>query len=169
MDPDVTGTMIRARAFERFLARNYAGVQIVDRRMGSYNVPHEQQVAEDTLRAHPHLDVIVDLMSPSVDGTLSVLDASPAIHGIKVIGFDLAGLPSLEQNPHLDCVIQADTRSMGRRAIELIHARQLGQSAPHVISLPPKLITRANIDSQEVRGMLSQDWTLGRWQWTSSQ
>ena len=169
MDPDVTGTLIRARAFERYMAQNYSGIQIADRRMGSYNVPHEQQVAEDTLRAHPNLDAIVDLMSPSVDGTLSALNSSPARHGIKVIGFDLSGLPSFARNPNLDCVIQADTRSMGRQAIELIHARRLGQPAPYVIDLSPKLITRANVDSDEVRGMFSQDWTPGKRQWSPSQ
>jgi ribose transport system substrate-binding protein len=169
IDADVTGTSIRARAFEQFLAEHYAGIQIVDRRMGSYNFSHEQQVAEETLRAHPNLDVIVDLMSPSVDGTLSALNASPGRRAIKVIGFDLAGLPSFQRNPNLDCVIQADTRSMGQRAIELIHARLLGQTAPYLTTIPPKLITQANINSDEVRGMLSQDWTLGRRQWSPSQ
>ncbi len=169
LDADVTGTLIRARAFEQFLAANYAGIQVVDQRMGSYNFPHEQQAAEETLRAHPDLDVIVDLMSPSVDGTLSALDASPERNAIKVIGFDLAGLPSFQRNPNLDCVIQADTRSMGRQAIEWMHAWRLGQTAPDVIHVPPKMITQDNINSDEVQGMLSQDWTLGRRQWSPSQ
>ncbi len=169
IDADVTGTLIRARAFEQFLAQKDAGIEIVDRRTGSYNFSHEQQVAEETLREHPDLDVIVDLMSPSVDGTLSALNASPGRHAIKVIGFDLAGLPSFQRNPNLDCVIQADTRSIGLQAIELIHATRVGQNAPHVIHVSPKVITQDNINSDEVRGMLSQDWTLGRRQWSASQ
>jgi ribose transport system substrate-binding protein len=169
IDPDVTGTLIRARSFEQFLAANYAGIHIVDRRMGSYNFPHEQQVAEDALRAHPDLDVIVDLMSPSVDGTLSALNAAPERRTIRVIGYDLTGSPIFERSPNLDCVIQANTLAMGRQAIELIRARLSGKTAPSVIKLPPKLITRANVNSDEVRGMLSQDWTLGRRQWSSSQ
>ncbi|MGA7340379.1 MAG: substrate-binding domain-containing protein, partial [Terracidiphilus sp.] len=100
IDPDVTGTTIRARAFEQYLVENYSGIRIADRRMGSYNVPHEQQVAEDVLRAHPDLDAIVALMSPSVDGTLSALGTTPAKRDIKVIGFDMAGLPSFVRNPH---------------------------------------------------------------------
>ena len=169
INPDLTGTIIRARAFEQFLADHYEGVQIVDRRMGSYNFPHEQQVAEDTLRAHPDLDVIVDLMSPSVDGTLSALNAAPARRSIRVIGFDLTGWPIFQRSPNLDCVIQENTLSMGRQAIELIHSRLNRQTVPSVTYLPPKLITQGNVNSDEVRGMLSQDWTLGRRRWSSSQ
>jgi hypothetical protein len=58
---------------------------------------------------------------------------------------------------------------MGRQAIQLIHSRLNGQSVPSVINLPPKLITQANANSDEVREMVSQDWTLGRRQWSSSQ
>jgi len=169
INPDVTGTLIRARAFEEFLVEHYSGIRIVDRRMGSYNFPHEQQVAEDTLRAHPDLDIIVDLTSPSVDGTLSALNAAPTRRAIRVIGFDVTGWPIFQRSPSLDCVIQANTLSMGREAIQLIHSRLNGQTVPSVVDLPPKLITHANANSYEVREMLSQDWTLGRRQWSSSQ
>jgi ribose transport system substrate-binding protein len=169
INPDVTGTLIRARAFEQFLVDNDAGIHIVDRRMGSYNFPHEQQVAEDTLRAHPDLDVIVDLMSPSLDGTLSALHAAPAQRSIRVIGFDFFSSPPFQQNPNLDCVIQANTLSMGRRAIEMINARLNGQKTPYITNLDPKLITRANVNSDEVRGMLPEYWTLGRERWSSIQ
>jgi len=169
INPDVTGTMIRARAFEQLLDENYPGIQIVDRRAGSYNFPHEQQVAEDTLRAHPDLDVIVALMSPSLDGTLAALDAAASRRSIRVVGFDVTGWPIFQRSSNLDCVIQANTLSMGRQAIELIHAHLNRQTAPSVIKLSPKLVTRANANSEEVREMLSQDWTLGRRQWSSSQ
>lgn len=169
INPDVTGIMIRARAFEASLSKNYPGIRIVERRMGSFNVPHEQQVAEDTIRVDPNLDVIVALMWTTVDGTLSALDSMPQGHPVKVIGFDSAGdLPSA-QKPSLDCVIQEDTRSMGQQAIELIHFRLLGKSVPSLVRLSPKLITRDNLNAPEVRRMLSQDWQFGRWRWSSAQ
>ncbi|MGA2170150.1 MAG: substrate-binding domain-containing protein [Terracidiphilus sp.] len=169
INPDITGIMIRARAFEQVLAQNYPGIRIVEERMGSFNVPHEQQVAEDALRANPDLDVIVALMSTTVDGTLSALDTTPERRSVKVIGFDDAGLPPFDQKRSLDSVIQGDTRSMGQQAIELIHSRLLGQSVPATAHLHPKLITRDNINTPEVRLMFSQDWTLGRWRWSPAQ
>lgn len=169
INPDVTGIMIRARAFERSLSENYPGINIVEKRMGSFNVPHEQQVAEDTIRANPSLDAIVALMWTSVDGTLSALDSMPEGHSIKVIGFDSAEALRFAQKPNLDCVIQEDIRSMGQQAIELIHSRLLGRSVPALVRLPPKLITRDNLNAPEIRRMLSQDWQFGRWRWSSAQ
>lgn len=172
IDPDVAGIMTRARAFEEFVTEHYPGIRIADKRMGSFNVPHEQQVAEDTLRANPNLDAIVALMSTTTDGVLSALDTIPEKSPAKVIGFDSAdssGSPPFEQKTSLDCVIQEDTRSMGQQAIELIHARLIGESVPAMVLLQPKLITRDNIDTPEIRNMLSMDFTLGRWRWRPAQ
>ncbi len=169
INPDVTGTMLCERAFEQALVQSSPGTRIVERRMGSFNVPHEQQVVEDTLKTHPDLDIVIALMSTTVDGALSVLDATPDRRAIKVIGFDIAGLAPFDRNANLDCVIQEDARTMGQKAVELIHARLLGQSVPALEYIHPTLITRENYNSPEVRQMLSQDWTLGHWRWSSIQ
>jgi hypothetical protein len=57
---------------------------------------------------------------------------------------------------------------MGQRAIEQIHAIHQGQSVPAVVSLKPHLITRENVHSPEIRQMMSYDWSLGRWAWSST-
>ena len=170
LNPDVTGIMIRARAFEEAVAAHYPGIHIIDKRMGSFNAPHEQQVAEDTLRNNPKLDAIISLMSTTTDAALSAIGTGGDSGSVKVIAFDSAGssgLPSFEQKPTLDCVIQQDSRSMGEQAVELIHARLLGRSIPAVVHLHPKLLTRDNINSSETRQALSMDFELGRWHWTS--
>lgn len=164
INPDISGIMIQSRAFEEFLAQNAPGIRIVERRMGTFNVAHEQQVAEDTIRANPDLDVVVAMMWTTIDGTLSALDSMTLAHPIKVVGFD--GLPRFQFRSHpLDSVIRADTRSMGRQAVELIHNKLLGRPVPSIVHLQPKLITRENVDSPEVRWMLS-----GRnWHWSPAQ
>jgi len=166
IDPDITGIMIRARAFEESLALNSPGIRIVEKRMGTFNVAHEQQVAEDTLRANPNLDVIVAFMWPTTDGTLSALDAAPTNHHVRIIGFDPFGFPPpFDRKASLDSVIREDTRSMGRQAVELIHARLQGQSVPSVVHLHPTLITRDNVSSPEVRFMV----TSRSWNWSPPQ
>jgi len=161
INPDVSGIMIRARSFEQTLARNYPDIHIVEKRMGSFNVPHEQQVVQDTLTDNPNLDVIVALMWTTAHETLSALDTSPQGHPPKVIGFDPGARPPFHEQC-LDSVILQDTRAMGQQAVELIHARLLGQSVPELVTLPPKLITRENVDSPEVRHMTALDWRPGR-------
>lgn len=169
IDPDVTGTEIRDHAFEKFLADNSPEIHVVERRVGSFNFPHELQAAEDVLHKYPGLDAIVALMTTSVDGSLSALHASSNTRITKVIGFDVGGLPSFERNPELDSVIQCDSHAMGEKAIELIAAKLHGQSTPTLIRIPPRVLTSANIDSQVVRDMLAQDWTLGHLHWSPLQ
>lgn len=169
VDPDLTGIMIRARAFEQALAQDAPGIRIVERRMGSFNVPREQQVAQETLASNPDLDVIVALMSTALDGTLSALDAERYRHPVRVIGFDVADWPSFDHNPCLDSIIQEDTRSMGEEAVQLILAQIHGHSASESVKLQPVVITRANVNSAQVRRMWSQDWTLGHWPWSPIQ
>jgi ribose transport system substrate-binding protein len=169
INPDVAGIMLRARSFEQSLAQNDPGIRIVERRIGTFNVPHEQQVAEETLRTNPDLDVIVALTGTTADGTSSALDTARPKHAIRVIGFDLGGYPLFGQQGNLDSVVQEDTRSIGQQAIELIHARHLGQSVPGLVYVQPKLITRQNIETAEVRLMLDPDWKLGHWAWSPIQ
>lgn len=169
LNPDVSSTVIRARAIEESLAHDYPGIHIAAERMGTFNAPHEQQVAEDALRANPDLAAIVTLMSTTLDGTLSALSAEPGRRRLHVIGFDSAGFPAFQNNPDLDCVIQENTRAMGRKAVEFIHDRWLGRPVPAVLHLEPTVITSENLNSAAVRYMLSQDWTLGRWRWSPTQ
>ena len=134
--------------------------------MGLLNAPHEEQLTEETLRAHPDLNAIIALTSSSVDGALSALDSMHALR-VRVVGFDYDGMPPpFDRYPNLDCIIQEDTRSMGEQAIELIRARRSGASVSAITRISPTLITMANLNTAPVRRMLAQDWTLGRWNWS---
>jgi len=156
INPDIAGIMTRSRAFEEFLAANDPGIRIVEKRMGTYNFAHEEQVAEETLATNPNLDVIVAFMWSGIDGTLSALNSAHENRHIKLIGFDPSGFPpAFMQNACLDSVIREDTRAMGRQAIEMIHARIQGKTVPAAVHLQPKLITRDNVDTAEVRAMLT--------------
>jgi hypothetical protein len=50
----------------------------------------------------------------------------------------------------------------------LIQAKRQGQTVPAVTYLHPKLISRDNMNTPEVRRMLSLDWKLGHWRWSST-
>lgn len=168
INPDVLGITTRARVFEQTLAADYPGIHIVEKRSGSFNVLHERQNAEELLHSDPNIDACVALMWTTLDGLFSALDSMHTGRPMKVIAFDSASDPPFQQRPDLDCVIQANTKEMGRRAIELIHAVRHGQSVPSVTHLKPKMITRDNVHSPEVTAMLSFDWSLGRWTWSAT-
>ena len=168
INPNIAGIMIRARSFEQFLAQNDPGIHIVDKRFGSFNTAHERQAAVDSLNANPDLDVVVALTGDTIVGIFSALGTRPENHSVRVVAFDSLGLGGLNSE-WLDSVIQEDARRMGQQAVELIHARLLGQAVPTIVHLHPKLITREDIGTPEVQRMTSMDWTLGRWRWSSKQ
>jgi ribose transport system substrate-binding protein len=169
INSDIVGIMVRARSFEQALAHNSPGIRIVAKRMGTFNEAHEQQAVEDVLRANPNLDLIVALMGPTLDGSLTALEGKPGDLRIKIIGFDAVGGPPFHQRVSLDSVIQGDTRSMAQQAVVLIASKRAGRPTPALTLVSPKLICRDNVDSPEVHQMLSGDWTLGRWAWSSTQ
>lgn len=161
INPDITGIMIRARAFEQFLANNYPGIRIVDKQMGSFNVLHEQQTAEDTLKMHPDLNVVVALTWSATDGAVYAIDKASKVAKVKVVGFDSLGLPTFNQGSALDSLIQEDTRAMGQQAVELINAKLSGEPVALQSYIEPKLITRQNVSAADVRQMFSLDWQFG--------
>ena len=157
INPDVIGIMTRARSFEAALARNYPQIRIVERRLGSFNLPHDQQVAEETLRANPNLDAIVALTSASVRGTCTALGRQSQ-HKPKVVGFDESPSFALGRYPELDSLITQNTHEMGVRAVQTIAAQLAGETVPGEIKLKPVLVTQENLESPEVNEMLSMDW-----------
>jgi ribose transport system substrate-binding protein len=168
IDPDISGIMSRARSLEQFLAEHYPRIHVAANQMGSFNVPHEQQMAEETLKIHPDLDAVVALTSTSARGTLSAIRSNPSIHA-RVIAFDPDS--STFDSPNLDSFILQDTQKMGAEAIRTILADLHGQSNPSIVQFEPVLVTRENVNTGQVRKLTSMDWrpALMRWKWSVRQ
>lgn len=165
INPDIAGIMTRARSLERELAKNSPNIHVVVEQMGSFNVPHEQQVAEETLKANPHLDVMVALTSTSAHGAIEAIGAASRRGAVKVIIFDPDFLRF--DDPSFDSVIVEDTQSMGRKAISLIVGSIHGEPMPLITRFQPTLVTRANVDTEKIHELTSMDWRPGRlhWRW----
>lgn len=159
INPDIAAIMARANSLERFLTEHYPQIHVIVRRVGTFNVAHEQQVAQEVLKENTGLNAIVSLTSTSTHGALSAIDGSPRSIAIKVIGFDPDSLQF--ESSALDSVILQDTEVMGELAIRAIYARIHGQPVLSRMELKPVLVTRENVDSPRVRKMTSMDWRSG--------
>lgn len=155
INPDVAGILIRARSFEETLDKNFPGIRLLEKRMGSFNVPHEQQVAEEVLKSNSGLDAIVALMWSSVRGSIATIENESAWSSVKVIGFDPEALPMNAVS--LDSIIAENTREMGYKAVEMIDAAGHGHPMPLLLKIKPILITRDNVSSEEVQRLTSMD------------
>jgi ribose transport system substrate-binding protein len=158
INPDIVGIMTRARSLETSLERDYPHIRIVEKHMGSFNVPQDQQVAEETLRVNPDLNGIVAFTSASTRATISALAHRPSDHPVKLVGFDDPDTLSLLPDPVLDSVIIQNSREMGLEAIKTIAAQLHGQPVGAQVKLSPVLVTRENLNSPAVRQMISMEW-----------
>jgi ribose transport system substrate-binding protein len=158
VNPDIAGIMVRAHSLEAVLADRYPGIRIVEKRLGSFNFPHDQQIAEETLRANPDLNVIVALTSASTRGTCSALAHNPPMQSTKVIGFDEPDPVLLLRETELDSMIVQNSREMGLGAVKTIAAQLRGQRVSPEAKLKPLLVTRQNLGTPEVRQAFSMQW-----------
>jgi ribose transport system substrate-binding protein len=157
VNPDIRGIMVRARSLELALARSYPRIRIVEKRFGSFNFPHDQLIAEETLRRNPNLNAIVALTSASTRGACFALAQSAAMRSTRVIGFDEPD-PVLFREDSLDSLIVQNSRDMGIKAVKTIAAQLADQPVPAETKLMPLLITRENLDSPEMREVRSMVW-----------
>ena len=157
INPDIAGIMTRTRSIELALSRQYPRIKIIEKRAGSFNVPHDQQIAEETLQANANLNAIVAVSSASTRGACSALSRSSWLRSVKLIGFDEPD-PALFRGDTVDSIIVQNSREMGIAAVRNIAAQLSGRAVPAEVKLKPLLLTRRNLDSREMRQVLSMEW-----------
>jgi ribose transport system substrate-binding protein len=166
VNPDIAAIMIRTRSLELSLAQEYPNIHVI-KKMGSFDFLHEQQMAEETLKANPEVKVIVGMMWASARAAISAVEQTPGFGETKVIAFDPDGVPPFDIG-FVDSVIKQDTRTMGQLAVDLIDGERHGRAMPALIKLQPLLITRENMDSPEIRRLTSMDWRPTPWAWSTT-
>ena len=155
IDPDIAGIMIRARSLEKTL-QNYPSIRIVDKRIGAFNTPYDQQIAEECLRQHPEVTAIVALTSTSTRG--SSIAISHAEHRIHLVGFDdVDDLRPLREGK-VDAIITQNSREMGFQAVTSLAAQLRGNVVPGETKIPPVLLTNKNLDTPQTQQLLSNTW-----------
>jgi ribose transport system substrate-binding protein len=153
INPDVAGILDRVRSFEATLAAQYPQIHIAEKRMGSFNVPYEQQTTEEVLASNPGLNVILAVTSDATRGAYSALSELHKTGTVKLVGCDQDLLLPLTTS-EIDSVIAEDTYQMGYRAVELLAQKRQGKPVSGLIRFKPQLITKDNLNSPEIRRML---------------
>lgn len=153
---DIAGIVTRAQAVESDLVRSCPSLRLV-KRDGSFNTPHEQQVAEETLRSNPDLTVVIALTGTSTSGALSAAKNLHLQNRIRVIGFDPDSMGFA--NSSLDALVIEDTRAMGAEGVRRILDRKNRGNWPAVTRVKPVLATKENAESAQIRQLTSMSWS----------
>lgn len=159
IDPNVTGTVLRAHSFAAELAANYPAITIVERRTGSPNTAETQRAAEEILARAPAVSAILGLNSAATQGALAAIRELGKVGKVKMVGCDQElELMAAVRRGEIDSIIVENAYEMGYRAVQLIAERRRGRPVAAEVKLSPALITRENIDLPEVQKILSVDW-----------
>lgn len=153
----LTSTAIRERSLETVLAKEFPDIHVTDRRLGLPTVPQEQQVAEELVSKENPVNAIVALSEASTRGAYYALVEFNRIGKIKLVGFDQDLLEPVRSGG-IDSIILQNTYGMGRRAMEIMYGQLHGAPPVPRATLQPVLLTRDNIDSTQVRQMLTLVW-----------
>jgi ribose transport system substrate-binding protein len=153
INPNIAGVLERVRSFESALSAQYPDVQIVERKMGSFNVPYEQQTTEEVLEDRPHLDAILAVTSDATRGAYSALTEYHKAGIVKLVGCDQDLLLPLTTG-QMDSVIAENTYQMGYRAMEILAQERQGKPVPPLTVFEPLLVTKENINDPKIRRIL---------------
>ena len=160
INPSISGVMARARSFEAVLLRQYPNIRIVGKRIGLYNVPQEQQAAEEVLSENADLDAFVSLTSAATRGAYFALANTNKTGRVKLVGFDQDLYFASVHAGKIDSIIVQNSYEMGRQSVQLILDEPQNKSVTAEIRLKPTLVTRDNLNSPQVRSILSLNWSL---------
>lgn len=157
IQPELKSNTVRERSFETTLSDEFPGIRVVARRLGLSSVPQEQHSAEGLLADNESPDAIVALSLASTRGTYYALAEFAKAGKIKLVGFDQDLIPPIRDGG-IDSVIVQNTFEMGRIAMDLMNREINGKPASGEVNVQPVLMTRENVDSAEIRGILNLSW-----------
>ena len=121
INSQLTGITAREHSFENTLEHEFPDIKVVARRLGYYNLPQEQQVAEDLLNKGEPIDAIVALSHITTRGAFYALVEFGKVHTVKLVGFDQDLMPPIRTGG-IDSIIMQSTYDMGRIAMEIMDA-----------------------------------------------
>jgi len=156
VEPGSASTMAREQGFEDAIKKDFPGIQIVDKRYGWSDRAKSLAVAENMLTAHD------DLNAMFASNESSSVGAAQAIKGrnakVKMVGFDWSpGLLADLKSGVIDALVVQDPFRMGHDAVVAAVEKLKGATPPRIQNLPPRVITRENVDDPDVQKQLHPD------------
>lgn len=156
VQPGGASTMAREQGFEDGI-KKFAGIQIVDKRYGMADFAKSLQVAENMLTAFP------DAAGLFASNESSAVGAAQALKGrksstVKMVGFDWS--PTLLADLRaglIDSLVVQDPFNMGYQSVLAAVNKLDGKPVEKSHPMPPRLVTKANVDSPEIKTQLEPD------------
>ncbi|MBM3774753.1 MAG: substrate-binding domain-containing protein [Acidobacteria bacterium] len=156
VQPGAASTMAREQGFEDALKKQFAAIEILDKRYGWADVAKSLAVAENILTAHGSLDGMFASNESSTVGAAQALKARKS--AVKLVGFDWS--PSLLADLEaglIDSLVVQDPFGMGYQAVKAAVEKLDGRAPQRIHDMPPRVVTRENLKDPEIHSQLHPD------------
>ena len=156
--PGSVSTQDRETGFEEALAKEFPGIQLVQKLYGMSERAKSMAAAENILTAHPDLDGLFGSTEPSASGSILALTSRGRQGKVKLVGFDVnETMVEAMRAGTLDAMVLQDPFKMGFEAVKTVVDKINGQRPPKRIDLPAVVVTRANLDDPDMRRLVKPD------------
>ena len=154
--PGGQSTSEREKGFDDTLAKEFPGIQIVQRQFGMGDPAKSRDAAENILTAHPKLDGIFASAEASSIGAIQAIKSRDLSGKIKLVGFDFsdAHRQAREQGV-MDATVVQDTYHIGYEAVHSLVMKLNHQTPPKRIDLPGRVVTKNDLNNAELKRLLS--------------
>jgi ribose transport system substrate-binding protein len=156
VQPGAASTMAREQGFEDTIRKEYPGIKILDKRYGWADFSKSLTVAENMLTAYAGLDAMFASNESSAVGAAQALKARKS--KVQLVGFDWS--PTLLEDLEaglIDSLVVQDPFRMGSEAVKLAVAKLNGKTPEKINNLPPRVVTRENLNDPDVQKQLNPE------------
>lgn len=153
--PGSGSTMERERGFEDVMKAEFPGIRIVAQQFGQSDRSKAMAATENILTAHPDLDGLFASSEPSSVGASLALKSRGLGGKVHLVAFDSSdGMVEDLKAGVIAAMVVQDPFRMGHDAVKTIVEKLNGQTPPKKIDLSARVVTKADLEKQEVQRLL---------------
>ncbi len=153
--PGSVSTQDRESGFEEALAKEFPGIQLVQKLYGMSERAKSMAAAENMLTAHPDLDGLFGSSEPSASGSILALNARGRNGKVKLVGFDVnETMVEGMRAGTLHAMVLQDPFRMGFEAVKSVVDKINGKNPPKRMDLPAVVVNSANLDSPDMQRLV---------------
>lgn len=153
--PGAASSIAREQGFEDAI-KAFPGIEVVDKRFGWSDFAKSLQVAENMLTAHPDVTGVFASNETSSVGAAQAVKART--RKVTLVGFDYS--PTLItdlKDGVIDSLVVQNPFEMGYQTVMLAITKLKGETPKKENPLPPRLVTRENLNNPDIQAQLNPD------------
>ena len=160
--PGGTSTVLRERAFEETVAKEFPALRIAARQYGMADPARSRAAAENILTAHPDMAGLFASSEAASLGSIQAIRSRRLSGKVRLVTFDSSDthVAALKDGTIAVMLVQ-DPFRLGYEAVKSLSDKLAGRTPTRRLEIPARSIVAADLDKPDVRALLSPGWMKG--------